>query len=174
MLHGTDRITHHVIPKRRDQPDRHSPGTSTTDTAPPTKQRPLPAPAVRCPTGSASTTAASHAHPASDPLPGATGYKTPRSRSKPAGHRAGKGLPCLGGTPNDTARLTPRHGSRRRPLTGLPTQRPAPPVSRRNRQPATGPPSSYPDRPGAAVTTGTEEKTAGRGRGSSATEALAL
>ena len=32
-----------------------------------------------CPPGSTSTTAASDAHPASDPLPGVTGYRTPRS-----------------------------------------------------------------------------------------------
>jgi hypothetical protein len=34
-----------------------------------------------CPPGSTGTTAASDAHPASHPLPGVTGYKTPRSGS---------------------------------------------------------------------------------------------
>jgi hypothetical protein len=44
--------------------------------------------------GSTSTTAASDAHPASHPLPGVTGYRTPRSGStKSAGCRAGEGLP---------------------------------------------------------------------------------
>ena len=36
--------------------------------------------------------------PASDPLPGVTGYRTPRSGSKSAGHRAGKGLPVPAAT----------------------------------------------------------------------------
>ena len=39
------------------------------------------------------STAASDAHPAGSPLPGVTGYRTPRSDSKSAGCRAGDGLP---------------------------------------------------------------------------------
>src|SRR5579859_2252263 len=39
----------------------------------------LPSPQVVLSCGSTGTTAASDAHPASDPLPGATGYRTPRS-----------------------------------------------------------------------------------------------
>ena len=46
-----------------------------------------------CPAGSTGTTAASDAHPASNPLPGVTGYRTPRSGSRSAGCRAGEGLP---------------------------------------------------------------------------------
>jgi hypothetical protein len=84
MLQGTDRI-------RRDNPGRpRSGGTSHDGThrAPPdrrcapTKQRPFPHRRLCCPPGSSSTTAASDAHPASHPLPGITGYRTPRSGSR--------------------------------------------------------------------------------------------
>src|SRR5207248_5540178 len=84
MLQGTDRIS-------RDTPARaRSGGTSTDGTrrAPPstprapTKQRPFPSPQVVLSCGSTGTTAASDAHPASDPLPGSAGYRTPRSGSK--------------------------------------------------------------------------------------------
>ena len=79
MLQGTDRI-----PGTRGS---HGGGTSRDGThrAPPpqrcasTKQRPFPHRRLCCPLGSTSTTAASDAHPASDPLPGFTGYRTPRS-----------------------------------------------------------------------------------------------
>ena len=83
MLQGTDRIG-------RDTPARpRSGGTSLTAlTGPlpdrrcaPTKQRPFPHRRLCCPPGSTSTTAASDAHPASHPLPGVTGYRTPRSGS---------------------------------------------------------------------------------------------
>ena len=46
-----------------------------------------------CPPGSTGTTAASDAHPASDPLPGVTGYRTPRSGSNT------RRLPGRGGPP---------------------------------------------------------------------------
>jgi len=42
----------------------------------------LPSPQVVLSCGSTGTTAASDAHPASDPLPGVTGYRTPRSGDK--------------------------------------------------------------------------------------------
>ena len=42
----------------------------------------LPSPQVVLSCGSTGTTAASDAHPASDPLPGVTGYRTPRSGSR--------------------------------------------------------------------------------------------
>jgi hypothetical protein len=42
----------------------------------------LPSPQVVLSCGSTGTTAASDAHPASNPLPGVTGYKTPRSSSR--------------------------------------------------------------------------------------------
>ena len=82
MLQGTDRITGH--------PRSRSGGTSLTGThrAPPrrhcapTKQRPFPSPQVVLSCGSTGTTAASDAHPASHPLPGVTGYRTPRSGDK--------------------------------------------------------------------------------------------
>ena len=53
----------------------------------------LPSPQVVLSCGSTGTTAASDAHPASHPLPGITGYRTPRSGDTSAGHRAGEGLP---------------------------------------------------------------------------------
>ncbi len=49
--------------------------------APPTKQRPFPSPQVVLSCGSTGTVAASDAHPAGHPLPGVTGYRTPRSSS---------------------------------------------------------------------------------------------
>ena len=72
MLQGTDRIG-------RDTPARSLRGGTSTDgthRAPPrqhcapTKQRPFPPRRLCCPAGSTGTTAASDAHPASDPLPG--------------------------------------------------------------------------------------------------------
>ena len=95
MLQGTNRIS-------RDTPARSLRGgtsPSGTHRAPPqqccasTKQRPFPSPQVVLSCGSAGTTAASDAHPASDPLPGLAGYRTPRSGDTSAGHRAGEGLP---------------------------------------------------------------------------------
>ena len=83
MLQGTDRIS-------RDTPARSLRGgtsrTALTGPLPdrhcaPTKQRPFPHRRLCCPVGSSGTTAASDAHPASDPLPGVTGYRTPRSGS---------------------------------------------------------------------------------------------
>ena len=53
----------------------------------------LPSPQVVLSCSSSGTTAASDAHPASDPLPEVTGYRTPRSGDTSAGHRAGEGLP---------------------------------------------------------------------------------
>ena len=136
-------------------------------------------------------TAASDAHPASGPLPGVTGYRTPRSGDTSAGHRAGEGLPSSrrhhryvprpirrgvphgcnpGSAPlpwpsprfrearhslvrpegrlsNDAAGFASCYGPHRRsPRKGFRRWAPAPPVSRRDRQPATGPPGSYPDR----------------------------
>ena len=82
MLQGTDRIT--GTPGRslrggtsrngthRAPPDRH---------CAPTKQRPFPHRRLCCPPGSTGTTAASDAHPASNPLPEVIGYRTPRSGS---------------------------------------------------------------------------------------------
>ena len=142
--------------------------------------------------GSTGTTAASDAHPASYPLPGATGYRTPRSGDNTAGHRAGEGLPssrrhhrhvprpirrgvphgcasrlfaasmafapisrgsalpyppATGQLSNDAAGFASCYGPHRRsPRKGFRRWAPAPPVSRRHRQPATGPPGSYPDR----------------------------
>jgi hypothetical protein len=142
--------------------------------------------------GSTGTTAASDAHPASDPLPGVTGYRTPRSGSKirrPPGRGGppqfppppsirsaphtpgspsrlrfqalrrfhglrpdfgGSALPApalAGETSNDAAGFASCYGPHRRsPIQGFRRWAPAPPVSRPNRQPATGPPGSYPDR----------------------------
>jgi len=139
-----------------------------------------------------STTAASDAHPASHPLPGVTGYRTPRSGStirrlpgrggtstvspvtsarsaphtpgspsrlrlqassplpRPSPWIRGPGSPCFppeGETSNDAAglRLMLRTAPLLPLLQGLDAGlRPA--RSRRSRQPATGPPGSYPDR----------------------------
>jgi hypothetical protein len=79
MLQGTDRITYNTRSR--------SGGTSLTGThrAPPRQTlrtdeaAALPSPQVVLSCGSSGTTAASDAHPASDPLPGVTGYRTPRS-----------------------------------------------------------------------------------------------
>jgi hypothetical protein len=95
MLPGTDRIS-------RDTPDRSLRGGTSrngTHRAPPgqtlrtDEAAALPSPQVVLSCGSTGTTAASDSHPASHPLPGVTGYRTPRSGDNSAGHRAGEGLP---------------------------------------------------------------------------------
>ena len=94
MLQGTDRIS-------RDTPARSLRGGTghlgTTGPLPedatPDEAAALPSPQVVLSCGSTSTTAASDAHPASNPLPGVTGYRTPRSGDTSAGHRAGEDLP---------------------------------------------------------------------------------
>ena len=92
MLQGTDRVP---------SPGPRSGGTSPDGThrAPPrqhyapTKQRPFPHRRLCCPPGSTGTTAASDAHPASDPLPGVTGYRTPRSGDNPQVTGPGRASP---------------------------------------------------------------------------------
>jgi hypothetical protein len=83
MLQGTDRIS-------RDTPARPLRGGTSTDGThrappPPRAHRRSSGPShhrrLCCPPGSTGTTTASDAHPASDPLPGVTGYRTPRSGS---------------------------------------------------------------------------------------------
>ena len=64
----------------------------------------LPSPQVVLSRGSTGTTAASDARPASGPLPGSAGYRTPRSGDNSAGHRAGEGLPSSRRHPRDVPR----------------------------------------------------------------------
>ena len=78
----------------------------------------------------------------------ATARHLPRSRNRGRLQQA----PDSTQLPHRESRLTTPQASRHAtdrivaPLTGLCRWVPAPPVSRRHRQPATGPPGSYPDR----------------------------
>jgi hypothetical protein len=144
-----------------------------------------------CPPGSTGTTAASDSLPASSPLPGVTGYRTPRSGDTPQVTGPGRASPVPavtidafrapyagefltaappGSSPlpwpsprfrearhslarpegrlsNDAAGFASCCGPHlRSPQRGFRRWAPTPPVSRRSRQPATGPPGSYPDR----------------------------
>src|SRR6266568_2225188 len=79
MLQGTDRIPRYRRSLRGGTSTNGTHRTPPPQQYAPTKQRPIPSPQVVLSCGSTGTTAASDAHPASNPLPGVTGYRTPRS-----------------------------------------------------------------------------------------------
>ena len=77
-------------------------------------------------------------------LPGSSPLPWPSPRFREARHSLAR---PEGRLSNDAAGFASCYGPHRRsPRKGFCRWAPAPPVSRRNRQPATGPPGSYPDR----------------------------